>query len=283
MPAFPIVDSHVHLYDPEALDYPWMREFPELLRRHRMAEFDKARGAVTVEKLVFVEVDVAPGLRQHEAEWVAREAAQDPRIAGMVAAAPLELGAAVRDELDRLAGHRILRGIRRLIQSEPDLEFCLQPGFVEGVRLLPSYGLSFDICIRHYQLASATALARLCPDVQFVLDHMAKPGIREELWEPWAAQLRDMATLPNVACKISGVVTEAAPGVWTREDLRPYIEHAIACFGIGRVMFGGDWPVLDLAGRFVDWVEIVDWVVAGCSDAEKTALFRDNATRIYRL
>jgi L-fuconolactonase len=283
MPNRPIVDSHVHLYDPRALDYPWMTAFPDLLRPHAMSEYEAAAGAVAVEKLVFVEVDAAPDQRLREAEWVAMAAARDPRIAGMVAAAPLERGAAVRSEIDRLAEHRILRGIRRLIQAEPDPAFCIEPGFVEGVRLLAEYALTFDICIRHHQLESAVALARACPNVQFVLDHMGKPGIKDRLWEPWASQLREMGSLPNVACKISGAATEAAPGIWTRDDLRPYIEHAIACFGFERVIFGSDWPVIELAGRLPAWVDIVAWTVAGCSEAERSALFRDNAARIYRL
>jgi L-fuconolactonase len=283
MPSFPIVDSHVHLYDPGLLSYAWMAEHPTLLRPHLTADFDRARGPVAVDTMVFVEVDVDASLRQQEAAWVAEQAAADPRIRGMVASAPLERGAAVRDDLDRLAEHRVLRGIRRLIQAEPDPDFCLQPTFVEGVRLLAGYGLSFDLGIRHHQLAQATRLVQLCPDVSFVLDHIGKPAITDGLLEPWRTQMRELAALPNIVCKISGVVTEADHARWSREQLRPYIDHAIDCFGFQRVMYGGDWPVLELAGTYVAWVDIVDWILEGCSEDEKRALFRETAIRTYRL
>ena len=283
MPSFPIVDSHVHLYDPGLLNYPWMTGHPVLLRPHLMDDFDQESGPVEVEKVVFVEVDVDPSLRVREADWVAQLARVEPRIAAVVASAGLERGAAVRDELDRLAHSGVLRGIRRLIQSEPDPAFCLRPSFVEGVRLLSEYRLTFDICIRHHQLASAVELVRRCPDVQFVLDHLGKPAIKDGMLEPWRTQLRALAEAPNVVCKISGVVTEADHVHWTREEIRPYIEHAIDCFGFERVMYGGDWPVVNLAGRYVDWVAILDWITEGSSEDEKRALFRETAIRIYSL
>jgi L-fuconolactonase len=283
MPSFPIVDSHVHLYDPTVLRYPWMADQPALLRPHLLPDLDKAAGNVEILKAVFVEVDVEAGLKIGEAEWVSEQAASEPRIAAMVASANIERGAAARDELDVLAVHPALRGIRRLIQSEPDPEFCIRPAFVEGVRLLAEYDLSFDICIRHHQLASATELVRRCPDVQFILDHIGKPAIKDGLIEPWRTELRALSALPNVTCKISGVITEADHTGWNRDQLRPYIDHAIECFGFSRVMFGGDWPVIKLAGQYTQWIDIVDWIVEGCSAYEKAALYRDTATRAYRL
>lgn len=283
MPSFPIVDSHVHLYDPTVLRYPWMADQPTLLRPHLLPDLDRAADDVEIMKAVFVEVDVEAGLKIKEAEWVSEQASSEPRIAAMVASANIERGAAVRDELDVLATSPALRGIRRLIQSEPDPEFCIRPAFVEGVRLLSEYGLSFDICIRHQQMASATELARRCPEVQFILDHIGKPAIKDGLLEAWRADLRALSALPNVTCKISGVITEADHTDWNRDQLRPYIEHAIECFGFSRVMYGGDWPVINLAGQYSQWIEIVDWIVEGCSADEIAALYRDTATRAYRL
>jgi L-fuconolactonase len=283
MPSFPIVDSHVHLYDPTLLDYPWMADHPDLLHPHLLADLDRAAGRERIDSAVFVEVDVAANLRLREAEWVADMAAAEPRIGAMVASADLERGSAVRDDLDVLSQHPALRGIRRLIQSEPDPDFCLRPLFIEGVRLLAEYGLSFDICIRHHQMPSATELVRQCPNVQFVLDHLGKPPIKDQILEPWRSNLRSLAALPNVTCKISGVITEADPANWNRDQLRPYIEHAITCFGFDRVMYGGDWPVINLGGTYEQWIEILDWVFAGCSSDEKSAFYRDTATRTYRL
>jgi L-fuconolactonase len=132
-------------------------------------------------------------------------------------------------------------------------------------------------------MPSALRMVRQCPEVRFVLDHIGKPGIKASLFEPWRQHLRELASMPNVVCKISGVATEADHKTWTREQLRPYIEHAIESFGFDRIMFGGDWHVSELAMTYPEWVEIVAWVVEDCTPEEKRKLFRDNAVGIYRL
>lgn len=284
MPSFPIIDSHVHLYDPARLSYPWMRDIAKLNKRHEMDTFDALRGDVEVEGLVFVEVDVAQPQQLDEARYVSGLAERDPRIRGLVAAAPLEQGAAVEGLLEQLVRENpLLRGVRRLIQTQPDPEFCLRPGFIEGVKRLAAFDLGFDICILHHQLPATLEFVRRCPEVRMVLDHIGKPGIKAGLVEPWRAQIREMAALPNVVCKISGVATEADHQNWTREQLLPYIEHVIECFGFDRIMFGGDWPVSELASSYRNWVDTVDWVVEGATEEEKRKLYRDNAIAWYRL
>ena len=283
MPDFPIVDSHVHLYDPGVIRYSWIKGKPPLDQAWLLPEFDRERGAVEVERIVFVEVWADPGQHLQEASFIDGLAARDRRIQGMVSAAPLEHGAAITSDLEKLAAHGITRGIRRLIEIESEPGFCLQPRFVEAVKLLPRFDLSFDICIKHWQLEDAIALVRQCPEVRFVLDHIGKPAIKDGLMEPWRTNLEALSRLPNVWCKLSGVATEADHADWTRAQLRPYIEHAIECFGFDRIMYGADWPVSELTHRYPEWVEILDWITAGCSDAERRRLFRDNAIAFYRL
>jgi L-fuconolactonase len=283
MPSFPIVDSHVHLYNIDRLSYPWLDAVPQIRRSHLPVDFDRARGPVEVDKIVFAEVDVAEGRNIDEAKFVAGLAEGDRRIQGIIACGRVERGAAVREELDALVQIGILRGIRRLIQGQPDPEFCLRPAFIEGVQLLPGYGLPFDVCILHHQLPNTIAFLKQCPDVLFVIDHIAKPGIKNGFVEPWKTQIREIAAMPNTVCKISGVVTEADHRAWTPEQVRPYVEHIIDCFGFDRVLFGGDWPVLELAATYPRWVEIVDGIVAGASQDEKRKLYRDTAIRVYRL
>jgi L-fuconolactonase len=283
MPDFPIVDAHVHLYDPGVVRYGWMRGKPAIDGRHLMAQLDAARGAVEIATLVWVEVDADPGQHLQEVAFVDGLARIDRRIGAIVAHAPLERGAAVTPDLEKLAAHALTRGVRRLLQDEADDAFCLRPGFVEGVRLLARHGLSFDFGIRHRQLASAVELARRCPDVRFVLDHIGKPGIRDGLSEPWRTHIAELAELPNVWCKLSGVITEADHRSWTRAQLRPYIDHVIERFGFSRVMFGSDWPVSEQTHRYADWVEIVDQALAGASEDERRRLFRATATAFYRL
>ena len=283
MPDFPIIDSHVHLADPAKFGYAWTKNAPSLNRRVLPDDLMAAAAPVKIDKLVFVEVDV--DLPQHlaEAEWIDGMAKADPRIGGMVAALPLERGAAAAVELNKLRQNKALRGIRRLIQNQADPDFCVQPDFIEGLQLLAKHDLVFDICIFHHHLPNAIKMVKQCPDVRFVLDHIGKPGIKAGLTDPWRRHMKELAALPNVTCKISGVSTEADHKNWTREQLRPYIAHAIDSFGFDRVMYGGDWHVMELAGTYPQWVEIVDWVTEGASRDEKRKLFRDTAIRVYRL
>ena len=283
MPSFAIVDSHVHLYDPTWLRYGWLAKVPRINRRYDLSDFDRCRAGVQVDKLVFAEVAVDPGLHFAEAAWVQGLADADPRLAGMIAHAPMEKEAAVETDLDRLAQYTALRGIRRLIETEVDISFCLSPGFLEALRLLPARNLSFDICVKHWGLVFAVEMARRCPGVRFVLDHIGKPGIRDGLIEPWKDQLRRLAELPNVVCKLSGVITEADHGHWTKEQVRPYVEHVIACFGFDRVMYGSDWTVSELTHDYPAWVAILDEITAGCSADELESLWRGTAIRTYRL
>lgn len=283
MPDFPIIDSHVHLYDVERLSYGWLAGVPKINRTHLLREFDAARGPVRVDGIVFAEVWVDPGLHVKEAAFVQEMADADRRLCGMVAHAPVEKGAAVADDLAQLSRFSSLRGIRRLIEIERDPGFCLEPAFVEGVRTVGRHGLPFDICIKHFAMAYALELVRRCPDVQFVLDHIGKPAIRHGLREPWWSQIRELSRLPNVVVKISGVITEADHARWTREQVVPYVSHVLDCFGFARCMYGSDWTVAELTHRYPTWVEILDGVIAGTSEAEQRAFYRETATRTYRL
>ena len=283
MPDFPIIDSHVHLYDPDRLRYSWLRDVPKINRAFLLPDFHAARGAVEIERIVFVEVAADPGLHLAEARLVQELANRDPLLGGMVAHAPVEKGAAVEEDLAVLGQLPLLRGIRRLIQTEHDPTAALEPEFLEGVRRVGRHGLPFDLCLKHWGMVAALELARRCPDVQFVLDHIGKPGIRHGLREPWWSQMRELAGLPNVVCKISGVITEADHANWNREQIKPYVAHAIDMFGFDRVMFGSDWPVAELTHGYGDWVDLVDEVVSGCSEGELRGLYCETARRVYHL
>lgn len=284
MPDCPVVDAHVHFFDPARLSYPWLAGVPAIDKAHAPADHRAAAAGLTVEAMVFVEVDVAEELRFEETAFVAGLARDEPRIAGIVASAPIENGAeATEAEIARHTALGPLKGIRRLIQNRPEPGWCLAPAFVDGVRVLARHGLTFDICIRSHQLADATELVRRCPEVAFVLDHVGKPDIAGGEFEPWASGIRAMAALPNVVCKLSGVITEADPAAWTFEGIRPYVDHAFACFGPGRTMFASDWPVVNLAGSLAQWVAVLDRVLEGESEAARRAFWRDTAIRTYRL
>lgn len=283
MPDFPIVDAHVHLYDLDRVRIGWLAGAPAINRSHGLADFDAARGAVEVERLVFAEVAVDPGQHLTEARWAQDLADADPRLGAIVAHAPVERGDAVAADLEALAALPAVRGVRRLIQTEADPSVVLAPGFLAGVRLLPRHKLSFDICIKHWQMTYAIELVRRCPEVSFILDHIGKPDIRHGLRAPWWQQIAELATLPNVVCKVSGVITEADPESWSAGAVAPYVDRVLEVFGADRCMFGSDWTVSELTHRYPEWVAILDDILAGASEDERRAFWRGTATRAYRL
>jgi L-fuconolactonase len=280
----PIVDAHVHLWEPTQFARPWLDALPTLNRPFGLADFQQQTNELPITGMVFVETDVAAPYALREAQWVVALAQSEPRLQGVVAAARLEDGPRVRPALEALASlGPLVKGVRRNLQDERDPAFCLRPGFVEGVRLLAAYGFSFDICIRHDQLPAVTNLVRQCPAVAFVLDHLGKPAIGKGQLDPWRDQLATLATLPDVACKLSGLVTEADWRRWQPEELAPYVAHALAVFGPRRVLFGGDWPVVTLASTYQRWVETLDALTVHLSAGERRQLWGENARRWYRL
>lgn len=284
MPDFPIVDAHVHLWDPAAARIDWIVGNPTLERPYTPADYAEHTAGVDVAAFVYVQVEVAPAYALSEARMVAALAAREPRLRAIVAYAPLEDGRRARSFLDDLVRvSPLVRGVRRITQGEADPAFCLRPGFVEGVRQLPDYGLTCDLCIAHPQLGPAVELVRRCPEVTFMLDHIAKPAIRAGELEPWKAQMAELAALPNVTCKVSGVITEADRAAWTPAQIAPYVAHALEVFGEDRVAFGSDWPVVLLAGSYARWVAALDALSAHLGPAARRKLWADNARRFYRL
>jgi L-fuconolactonase len=280
---FPIIDSHIHLLDQKRFGYAWAEGAPALKRDWTPNDLADAAKPYEIEGLVFVEVDVDMPQYHDEAEWVDGLAKCDRRVMGAVVCLPLERGGRIEPEIARVAKLKTTRGVRRLIQGQPDPEFVLRPGFLEAIRLLPKYNLAFDVCIFHSQMPNTLAMMRQCPETSFVLDHIGKPAIKDGLLDPWRAHMREMAALPNAVCKLSGVTTEADHKTWTRDELRPYIDHVIECFGPDRILYGGDWPVSELAGSYPQWLTTLDLATGGFSAADKRKLFRDNAIKAYRL
>lgn len=283
MPAFPIVDTHVHLWDPERIPLAWGDQVPTINRRHLIPEYDAARGAVEVEGIVFLECNVAEGRHLDEAHMVAEIAKDEPRLQAIVAHAPLEKGDEVAADLDALAREPRLRGIRRLLQQEADIEAVLDDRFLAGLNLLPRYNLHFEICVRHHQLEAIVDLVRRLPNVTFMLDHIAKPAIRDARLEPWKTRMAELAALPNLMCKMSGLVNEADHASWQPADLRPYIDHVVETFGFDRLVFGSDWPVMTLAADIPRWVAVLDDALAGASESELRMFWVENAQAFYRL
>jgi predicted TIM-barrel fold metal-dependent hydrolase len=277
-----IIDSHHHLWDTDHLRYALFDTIPALNRPFTATDFDAGATCSGVSQSVCIEAASAGVDGLAEARWLLDQVGRSTVVSRLVAWAPLERAdlRAYLDELRRIGGDRIV-GVRRSFEFEtPDF-----PGRAEtiaGARLAAAYGYTVDLVLFKESLPAALDLVRACPEVQFILDHLGKPGIRERIVHPWQEQIAALAACDNVVCKISGLATEADRQNWRKEDFRPYISHAISCFGWDRVLFGSDWPVCEQATTYERWLEAVDWAVSDAAEADRQKLFAGNARRIYR-
>jgi len=289
MPSFPIIDTHLHVWEPGRLAYSWQSGSALLNRPYHVEDYRRDSHGTEVEAMVFVEchVDDAPGPGQYikEIEFVEEEARREPRIRAIVAKAPLERGAAVAPILEEMVSRfPRLRGIRRIPEFEPDPRgFMLNPNFLEGVRLLNTFGLHFELNVNYTQMDDALEFVARVPEVPIVLDHCGKPGIKGNHIAAFRRHMKAMSAHPNVVCKLSDLAVEADRESWTEADLSPYIGATIEAFGPGRVLYGGDWPVCLQASSLQAWIQVIDETLATFSLAELHLLYRDNAKRFYRL
>ena len=277
------VDAHVHFWDGDRISYPWLAEVPAIAGPHTPAGLATAAGDRMPAQIVFVEAGADVARAGDEVRWVDELAAGDARIAAIVAQVAVDRGAETEAALASLRGNARVRGIRHLIQAHPEPDYCARPAFVAGVRRVGEHGWSFDLCVRHPQLPACIELVRACPETSFILDHAGKPDIRRGVLDPWRAHIAELARQPNVVCKLSGLVTEADPATWTPDALRPYVEHLLVCFGPDRLLFGSDWPVVDLAASYQRWLQTALDFLAPLPACERAAVFSGNARRVYRL
>ncbi|HKQ73865.1 MAG TPA: amidohydrolase [Blastocatellia bacterium] len=284
-----IIDTHQHLWDLEQFPYSWTPSRPALNRSFKLNDYYEATRDLAISKSVHVEADVDEDFMLEETLHVLSLARDDDNpISGVVAAARPEYDD-FRERINRIAGHRLLKGVRRILHTEAD-ELSATTTFVENVKSLEDYGLTFDICVLARQLPRAINLVEQCPNVNFILDHCGNPNLRsdaeEKEFEQWRERLQEISAFPNVACKVSGIVVNTdltAPAKWNEETLRPAVEHVIACFGWDRVMFGSDWPVCTLAASFKEWAETLLSLTRESGEENQRRLFYENAIRVYKL
>lgn len=277
-----IIDTHQHLWDLDLFRYSWLDSIPTLNRSFRMCDYLKATQGLPVTKTVHLEADVdEPHMLEETRHLLQLAEKPDNPLEGIVACARPE-HADFKSYLDKIAGNPKLKGVRRVLHTQAD-DLGQQKLFTENVAALGGYGLSYDICVLDRQLPIAINLVQKCPDVTFILDHCGVPRIKDRILDPWRSDIAELAKYPNVYCKVSGLVAYADPAHWTVEDLRPYVEHVLSCFGWNRVMFGSDWPVCTLSATYRQWVETLRMLTHAAGELNQTKLFRDNALRVYRL
>lgn len=284
MKAIPIIDTHLHLWDPEVIHYPWLKDVPAINSPHLITDYRKATEGINIEKMVFLQCEADFSQYLDEVKWVSQIAqTEDPRIKSITAWAPLEKGDAAQEDIERLKDYPLVNGIRRIIQFEEDDTFCLRQDFIKGVQLLEKCGWNFEICIKgDRQFENVLSLVRQTPNVPFILNHIGKPFIAEGIVSPWKEYLAQLAEFPNTTCKVSGLMNEAGKD-WTYGDLMPYLDIVFEQFTIDRVFFGGDWPVCTLNGTYARWYEVITRYLEAFSDEEQMKFFNANARSVYKL
>lgn len=273
------VDAHQHFWELGRFRYDWPTpDLEPIYRDFRPADLKPHLEACGIAGTVVVQAHQSVA----EAQWLLELAAKHAWIRGVVGWVDLT-APEVGEVLDRLRADRRFVGVRHLWHNEARADWILQPTVIRGLRELARRGLTFDLLVRPRELAYVPAVARAVPDLRLVVDHIGKPPIGQGVLEPWLERLKAAAAFPQVWCKVSGLVTEADWATWKPSDLRPYVERVVELFGFQRLMFGSDWPVCTLAGRYED-VYAAGLEAAGpMSPSERRRLLGETAAEFYRL
>ena len=277
-----LIDTHVHVIDRGRLSYPWLANVPALDRDHLFDVWQAEARRCGITGALHMEVDIAEGDIEAEAGMVEDLTALPGSILKGAISACRPEDPRFPAFLDQVRARPSIKGLRRVLHVVPD-EVSQAPLFRENIRRLAGTGLPFDLCVQARQLPLAVELADIAPDVLFVLDHCGNPGIRDGAFQPWADHINALARRPNVAVKISGISAPNAPASWTVEDLAPYVNHLLEVFGFGRLVWGGDWPVVTLGSSLSTWVAATQALLSGVSAEDKALLFAVNAKRIWRI
>lgn len=285
----PVCDTHLHLWDLSRFKLPWLSSegVQPINRSFVMSDYAQATADQNVVRAVYMEVNVHPDQQVAEAEYVIDLCRRDdnPMVGAVIGGSPQS--GSFRSYFERFADNDYIKGVRTVLH-DPDRPtgMCLEPQFVENVRLLGKHGKRFDLCMRPDELLDGARLVDQCPDTRFVLDHCGNLSVRNtdaRLRKQWEKGVRELAARPNVVCKISGIIVTADRDRWTPADLAPNMNFCMDAFGEDRIMFAGDWPVCTLTAPFADWLGALKTIVKDRPAAFRKKLFHDNAVRFYEL
>jgi L-fuconolactonase len=274
-----IIDSHQHFWEYNPARHSWISDEMKILRRDYLPEnLESCLQAGGIKGGVAVQAHMS----ESETDYLLQCAAGHSFIKGVVGWVDL-CSAGVQERLEYFSKNPLLKGIRHIIQDEPDDFFMLRPDFQNGISLLSRYGLCYDILVYPRQLPAAIELVRRFPEQRFVLDHIAKPQISNGIDPQWEWHIRQLGSLPNVFCKLSGMVTETRRFRWIREEFYPFMDIVMQAFGPDRLMFGSDWPVCLLAATYEEVTDIVTAYLRAFTQKERQAVMGLNAVRCYGL
>lgn len=272
-----LIDTHQHLIYRDRFGYGWAKDVAPLAEGDFTVEDYETLAADRVAGTIFMEVDVDPGQYRDEARFVASLVGQGRMIGQIAACRPEEDG--IEDWLEECRDLGVV-GFRRVLHTQPD---ALSQGetFRRNLRAIGAAGYVFDICMRADQLGLAADLAEAAPDMTLVLDHCGVPDIAGGGFEAWRAGIDRIAALDHVSCKLSGITAYVGPDADPAEAIRPYVDHVFAAFGADRILWGSDWPVVDLGSGLPAWLGITEDILAGLSEDEAAAVAHRTAERVY--
>lgn len=274
-----MIDSHQHFWQVNRFDYPWMTsDLGVLYRDYLPDELAPILSRNGIEKTVLVQASNSVA----ESRWLLGLADENSFIAGVVGWVDLT-SADVDAQLSELTVQSRFKGVRHLVESEPEDDWIIQPAVLSGLKRLSTYGLSYDLLVHTRHLKHIPRVAESCPDLALVIDHLAKPPIAKNEIDEWSRAFNPLASFPNIHCKLSGLVTEANWTSWQTDDLRPFVDVALEAFGSDRLMFGSDYPVCLLASPYDRVLESFQEILANLGDAGREKIFSRNAARFYRV
>jgi L-fuconolactonase len=277
-----IIDAHHHFWDPTRTHYPWfVDEWAAIRRPFTPDDLAPLIAAAGIDATVLVQTRSS---LDETREFLATASAT-PFIRGAVVWADLTdpgIADVLAEQREGTDGDRLV-GIRHQVHDEPDPEWLLRADVGRGLRAVRDAGLTYDLLVRPRELPAALEVVRQIPDLRFVIDHVAKPLIKDHIMQPWADLIRPFGELDNVWCKVSGMVTEADWTAWRPADLEPYVDYVLDLFGPNRLLIGSDWPVCLLAGTYADVMRTTQILLADLGEAERLAVFGETAIRVYRL
>ncbi len=273
----PIIDSHQHFWDPALFEYFWMT--PGVLNRVFLpADLKPSLDKIGIRYTVLVQAIQSVA----ETRWFLQLADENEFIAGVVGWVDLT-AADLNQQLDDLQKHPRFKAVRHMVQDEPDPNWLLRPAVIAGLRELSARGIPYDVLIKPPSLPTVVPLAEQLPNLQMVIDHIAKPPIASGQIEDWAAHMAQIAACPNIWCKVSGMITEADQARWQAADLKPFVQTVLSGFGVDRLLFGSDWPVCLLAGSYEQVWDAAHEALGTLNEADHAKIFGDNARDFYRL
>lgn len=274
-----IIDAHQHFWHYEPVKHAWIDDSMSVIRRDFLPdELKRIYTTHHIDGCVAVQADQT----LDETDFLLRLAKEHDFIKGVVGWADL------RDEhidpvLEKYAASKKMKGWRHIVQGEPDPNFLIRPAFLRGISYLEKYGYTYDILVFPHQLGATLELVRNFPHQKFVIDHIAKPYIKDGFYEGWAVLMKEIAKQENVFCKLSGMITEADYAAWNPGQITPYMNLVLESFGAERIMYGSDWPVCLVAGTYAQVKNLVVDFIKGLSQAEQEAIMGTNAISFYNL